>query len=220
MTLREFYTGVKEKTEDMSFSSMWEIKDLSSLCYYLSLVQLPEELLDEVGFIKNKKEFDEVFENFDPRKILRHGQYLSQLNYVLDYFVPEKITPYKKLTQTVFQTVKMLSKYRSVDEFINEVTKECPEKDDKKTFEFLNSFRLKYALPSMFFNTTCYFFSKTGILDIPYLNQGIKNTLFKELVVDEDNYACFHLLSLIIKISNDCGYEVSQRIEAYKGQTC
>ena len=146
MTLREFYTGVKEKTGDMSFSMMWEIKDLSSLCYYLSLVQLPEELLNEVGFIKNKKEFDEVFENFDPRKILHHGQYLSQLNYVLDYFVPEKITPYKKLTQTVFQTAKMLSKYRSADEFISEVNKECSEKDDKKTFEFLNSFRLQYAL--------------------------------------------------------------------------
>ncbi len=214
MTLREFYTEVKAKTEDMSFSPMWEVDSLSSLCYYLTLVQLPEDVIKEVGFM-DRERFDEVFENFEPKKILRHGQYLSQLDYVLEAFLPENISPYKKLTQTVFLTAKMLSKYRTLDDFSKEIQEKCPEKDDKKQFEFLNSFRLEYSLPNMFFNTTCLFFSKTGLLDIPYLNQRIKNVTHDNLVVGEDNYALYHILSLIIKISDDCGYEISQRIEAY-----
>ncbi len=214
MTLREFYTEIKEKTEDASFSPMWEIDDLSSLCYYLSLIQLPEDVVKEVDFL-NRKKFGEVFEDFEPKKILRHGQYLSQLNYVLDTFLPENISAYKRMTQTVFLTAKMLSQYRTLDEFSEEIQKKCPEKDDKKQFEFLNSFRLEYSLPNMFFHTTCLFFSKTGLLDIPYLNTGIKRILHEKLVVDEDNYALFHILCLIIKISDDCGYEISQRIEAY-----
>lgn len=214
MTLREFYTEVKGNTDNLSFTPMWEVDSLSSLCYYLSLIQLPEDIIREVSF-EDRKRFQEVFEGFEPKKILRHGQYLSQLNYVLEYFLPENISPYKKLTQTVFLTAKMLSKYKSLEDFQKEIQEKCPEKDDKKTFEFLNSFRLDYSLPNMFFNTTCLFFSKTGLLDIPYLNQSIKSVMHQHLDVDEDNYALFHILCLIIKISNDCGYEVSQRIEAY-----
>lgn len=220
MTLREFYADVLSKTDGMTFSPMWEVNDLNRLCYDLCRIQLPDDIIEQVSFEKEKMLYDEVFSGFNPKLIAKRGSYLVQLNYVLETFLPENVTPYKKLTQTVYQTAKMLSRYKNLDTFVKEVSEKCPEKEDKKTFVFLDRFRLDYALPSMFFNSTCYFFSKTGILDVPYLNQKIKNVLFSKLSLEEDNYSCFHILCLLMKISDSCGYEVSQRLEAYAETLC
>lgn len=215
MTLREFYSDVLKKTEGMEFAPMAEIPDLSALCYELIRIQLSKEVLEELSFEKEKNLYYEVFSGFNPKAILRRGQYLSQLNYVLETFLPSNITPYKKLAQTVFLSAKALSRFSSLDDFVKEVSSQCPEKDDRKTFDFLSGFRLTFGLPSMFFNTTCLFFSRTGLLDVPYLTKDIKRILFEKLTMEEDNASFFHILSLLMKISDSCGYEVSQRLERY-----
>ncbi len=220
MTLREFYTEVLAATEGMTFSPMWEVTDMNTLCYDLCKIQIPDDILEEISFEKEKMLYDEVFSGFNPKLIAKRGSYLVQLNYVLETFLPNNVTPYKKVTQTVYQTSKMLAKYKNLDAFVKEVNGKCSEKDDKKTFAFLDNFRLDYALPSMFFNSACFFFSKTGILDVPYLSPSIKRVLFSKLSMEEDNYSCFHILSLLMKISDSCGYEVSQRLEAYAKTLC
>lgn len=215
MKIKEFLEIVDPRIDEFKFKNQVKVTDLKSLCKQMVLIQIPDNVLKELDFKNREKEFDEIFASFEPGKILKNGQYLSQLNRVLDYFTPTKLSPYKKITMVVGLTARSLARFETLDDFKKEIYLKNANNDEKETFDFLNTFHNEYSLPGMFFNKACLFFSMTGILDVPYLNDKIKSVLRENLQVSEENLVCFHTVRKLADELSITNYQMSQFLEKY-----
>lgn len=164
----------------------------NQICNQLSFVQLMPSTLKDVRFDLHYGEFALLFEEYDPYKIRKNGSYKDQLDRVLKVFPPVSPSAYKKITKAVFLSAKFLSSYDSVESFEKEVFE--ASKDEKERFQYLNDFRLKSHLSSMYFNRTCRFFQESGLLDVPYLSKEVKEKARKVFSLEDDNEKLFFAL--------------------------
>lgn len=209
MTDTEFYQTLVTKTGKVS---ALKVKDesLASLCYSLMMAQVTLNALDALAFSEHKGEFDEVFHHYVPRSIVGQGQYLAQLNHVLDHFKPQNPSPYKTLTKAVFAAAKYLSPYASYADYKAKVLEKCT--DEKTTLSFLENFRLQASLPKMYFWKTCAFFYNQGILEVPSLTSASKDTLIEAFSLPDENVALYQKVIALSKANNVSVTEINQRL--------
>ena len=212
MTDEEIYLDLVEKTKDLKIEKVKGMYNISELCLLLSTLLVSKDTLQQVGFSKHEAEFAKLFEDYYPKKILRNGQYLSQLNRVLDHFKPENPSPYKKVTQAIFLTARYFSRYDSFESFRKEVYLSCT--DEKSTLDYLKNFRKTSGLSLAYFGKTCTFFSESGLLDVPVVSKECKDYFLPLFGLVDENDLLFKRLSSFIKKNHISYHELNRRIEA------
>lgn len=208
----EIYQDLLNKTKDVKIEKRKCMFNISDLCFLLSFLQVSSLTLQEVDFENHKDEFKEIFENYYPRQILHNGQYLAQLNRVLDHFKPKNPSPYKKLTQAVFLTARFFGRYDSFEAFRKEVYLSCV--DEASTLSYLVNFRKLSSLSSIYFLKTCMFFEKSGLLDIPLVTKKAKEYLLPLFGIEDENEALYKKMISLCRKNNITCHELNDRIEA------
>lgn len=209
MTDNEFYTMLVSKTGKVALPDFSNVS-LSSLCYSLTMNQVTLRVLENCSFGDHKGQFEEVFHHYVPRQIVGQGQYLAQLNHVLEAFQPESPSPYKDLTKAVFLSAKYLSAYSSVDDYKAKIQEQVNKEKDVKIF--LEKFRLLSSLPKMYFWKACSFFSSNGILEVPSLTPAGKDILIKAFSLSDENGALYQKVLDLSKENNVSVYEINLRL--------
>lgn len=210
MTETEFYKQLCAETEEV-VDLFDQVESLEDLCFSLALHQLTEKNLADVDFEENEEKFRQVFFSYNPRSIVGVGQYLAQLNHVLDVFKPERPSPYKNITKAVFLSAKYLSPYSSYSDYRDKIRALCP--DEKSTLAFLENFRLEAGLPKMYFLKTCDFFSVNGILDVPVLTPSSKKILQDSFSLPDENETLYKKVLAIAKAGDTTPFEINARLE-------
>lgn len=188
-----------------------EVMNISSLCFTLASFQVRDKTMVEIEFKEHEIEFYNLFEGYYPNKIIKNGQYLSQLNRVLTTFPTRNYSPYKKFTQAIFLTAKFLSHYTSFEAFKKEIQAICI--DDKSTMNFMLDFRKVSNLSNMYFIKTCKFFSETWILDVPVPDAKAKKILLPLLMIEDDNKKLYQAMNRIAKSNEITLHELNERIQ-------
>lgn len=212
MTYQEIYQDLLSKTKDIKIEKRKGIFNIGQLCFLLASLQVSDTTLSQIEFEKNKEVFQNLFEDYYPKAIVKHGQYLAQLNRVLDAVKPKNPSPYKKFTQAVFLTAKYLSHYASFEDFRKEVYLTCV--DENSTLEYLKKFRITSNLSSMYFVKTCMFFEKAGFFDIPIPSKKAKEYLLPLLEIEDENEKLYKKMLSLVKNNHITCYELNRRIEA------
>ncbi len=211
MTDEEIYLDLVEKTKDVKIEKVKGMYNISELCFLLGTLLVSQETLHQVGFSQHKEEFAQLFEDYYPKKILHNGQYLSQLNRVLDHFKPENPSPYKKVTQAFFLTARYFSRYDSFESFRKEVYLSCT--DEKSTLDYLKNFRKTSGLSLAYFGKTCTFFSKSGLLDVPIVSKESKDYFLPLFDIPDENDLLYKRLVSFAKKNHISCHELNRRIE-------
>lgn len=212
MTYEEIYQDLKNRTKDLKIPKRKGIFNIAELTKLLAFLQVSEQTLESVDYKEHEKEFSDLFEDYYPRQLLHNGQYLAQLNRVLDHFKPKNPSPYKKLTQAVFLTARFFSRYDSFDSFRKEVYLECT--DDSQVLGYLENFRKKSNLSGIYFVKSCIFFEKAGFFDIPIVSRKAKDYLLPLLGIEGSNEALFAKMRDIATANHVTCHELNMRIEA------
>lgn len=186
------------------------MNDRKTLCKQLSFVQLRDETKKQVRLDIHEAQFQLLFEDYDPFRIRKNGSYLSQLERVLKVFSPSSPSPYKKVTKAVFLSARYLSSFESAEAFLKEVKKNTA--DDKSRYLYLDSFRVKSHLSSMYFNRTCKFFKDCSILDVPVLDKEYKEKAMKVLHLKDDKEEIFLSLLSLRKKEKKSSDEIKKEI--------
>lgn len=212
MTYEEIYQDLKGKTANLKIPKRKGIFNIAELTKLLAFLQISEQTLESVSYKEHEKEFSELFEDYYPRQLLHNGQYLAQLNRVLDHFRPKNPSPYKKLTQAVFLTARFFARYDSFDSFRKEVYLEC--KDDSQVLRYMEDFRKKCNLSGIYFVKSCIFFEKAGFFDIPLVTKKAKDYLLPLLGIEDSNELLFGKMKAIAAANHVSCHELNMRIEA------
>lgn len=211
MTHLEIFQDLIAKTQSYKPEKRKGIFNISELCFLLASLQVTKETLDQIHFEEHKEEFKTLFEDYYPRALLKHGQYLAQLNRVLDHFKPQNPSPYKKFTQAVFLTAKYFSHYDSFEAFRKEVYLTCVDEDS--TLEYLKNFRKESKLSSMYFVKTCMFFETAGFFDIPIPSKKAKEYLLPKMEIEDENEKLYKRMLHLAKSNKITCHELNKRIE-------
>lgn len=201
---KKFYAELVSLSEGYKAKAVQEVKSLSVLLEKLVLTDLSDNTIDELEYKKRRKQFYSLFCTYDPKLIVREGSYLVWLNIVLEEFEPEHLAPYKAITKSVVTSARYLSRYKDMDEFKEYIDSSFDDVDS--LISFIQNFRLKTSLSSMYFNKTCKFLSETGILDVPAINDDIRSYFFSHADVQDENIACFKY-ALEVALKNDVSCE-------------
>lgn len=212
MTDKEIYDLILEKTKDFKVTEVVPMTGLNQLCELLSIIQVTSATLSLVDFESKKEQFRVLFENYEPRKVMKNGKYLAQLNRVLECFSPQNPSPYKKLTQAVYLTSRFLSRYDSLEDFRKEVYLSC--KDESSTYQYLFQFRNVSSLSSLYFVKTCVFFEKSGLLDVPLVTKKAKEILLPLFGIQDENEVLYKKMISLCRKNNITPHELNCRIEA------
>lgn len=210
MTNEEIYNDLLKKTKNLKIKNVQKVTKMSDICEILSYVLVTENTLDGVDYDIQKLDFAILFECFEPKKIVGHGTYLKQLQRVLEYFKPENPSPYKNMTQAIYQTARFLSHYNSFDDFAKEVSSNCL--DTASTYQYLMNFRKESSLSSLYFVKTCTFFEKTGLLDIPIVSKKAKEYLLTKFDIPDENEILFKKMISLCKENGISCHELNERI--------
>ena len=100
-----------------------------------------------------------------------------------------------------------------LEDFQKEVYLSC--ETPEKTFEFLESFRLKSKIPSCYFNKASRFFSEVGLLDVPLLTSHIKDILQRTFDLEDNNHLLFMKMLKIARVNEISLDELNRRMEQY-----
>lgn len=211
MTELEIYNDLVSKTNDMKVTKVKPIFNIAELCSLLAYLQVTKETLNQVDYEHHKEDFARLFEDYRPRVLLKHGQYLAQLNRVLDFFKPVNPSPYKKVTQAVFLTAKYFSHYDSFEAFRREVYLECVDQDS--TMKYLMNFRKKSGLSLAYFVKTCTFFENAGFFDIPLVTKKAKAYLLPLFDIPDENEVLYKKMISLAKANHITCHELNVRIE-------
>lgn len=211
MNNKEFYNLLVEQTNDKEVPEKKEYKTLNELLFLLLNIDLSKRVFDEIGYSKHEAEFKELFNNYDPKKIVKNGKYNAQLCEVLDHFDPERSSPYKDFTSAVVKAARYFSNFEDINDLKKNIYLECT--DEEKTLEFLLSFRQKASLPSMYFLKTLQFFTESDLLDVPLVNKKSKAVLNKYFDIEDDNVKCYKKLIEIARVNKITLDELNVRIE-------
>ncbi len=212
MTDEEIYLDLVSKTKDLKIEKKKGMYNISELCHLLGILLVSKETLEQVEFFKHEEEFKKLFEDYYPKKILHNGQYLAQLNRVLDHFKPENPSPYKKVTQAIFLTARFFSRYDSFEAFRKEVYLSCI--DEKSTLDYLKNFRKTSGLSLAYFGKTCQFFSESGLLDVPVVNKKSKDYFLPLFEIEDENDLLYKRMMSFSKKNHISCSEMNRRIEA------
>lgn len=212
MTDEEIYLDLVSKTKDLKIEKKKGMYNISELCFLLGTLLVSKETLEQVAFSKHEEEFKKLFEDYYPKKILHNGQYLAQLNRVLDHFKPENPSPYKKVTQAIFLTARFFSRYDSFESFRKEVYLSCT--DEKSTLDYLKNFRKTSGLSLAYFGKTCQFFSQSGLLDVPVVNKKSKDYFLPLFEIEDENDLLYKRMMSFAKKNHISCSEVNRRIDA------
>lgn len=209
MNEKEIYERLVSLSSNYSRKKI-ESLNISSLCFKLASFQITEKTFKEISFDDYEIEFYNFFEGYYPKKILKNGQYLAQLNRLLETFPNNNHSAYKKIMQAIYSTSKYLSHFSSIEDFEKNVKDEC--KDVESTLSFLSNFRNISHLQNMYFIKTCKFFSTTNILDIPIPDKKAKKILLPLLNIEDDNKKIYLAMIKIAKSNNISLHELNERI--------
>ena len=208
----EIYQDLVSKTRNVRITKMKAIFNISELCSLLGYLQVSKETLDQVDFENHKEDFARLFEDYYPRVLLKNGQYLAQLNRVLDFFKPTNPSPYKKITQAIFLTAKYFAHYDSFESFRKEVYLACV--DEESTLKYLADFRKTSGLSLAYFVKTCTFFEKAGFFDIPLVTKKAKAYLLPLLDIPDENELLYKKMMSLAKSNHISCHELNVRIES------
>ncbi len=212
MTNVEIYQDLLSRTADVKVTKQKCIYNIAELCSLLGYLQVSKETLDQVDFEHHKDDFAKLFEDYHPRAVLKNGQYLNQLNRVLEFFKPENPSPYKKITQAIFLTSRYFSHFDSFEAFRKEVYLSCV--DEESTLKYLVDFRKTSGLSLAYFVKTCTFFEKAGFFDIPLVTKKAKEYLLPLLDIPDENELLYKKMISIAKSNHITCHELNVRIEA------
>jgi hypothetical protein len=212
MTNIEIYNDLVSKTEGFKISKQKAIFNISELCFLLGSLQISEETLHQVDFENHREDFAKLFEDYYPRALLKNGQYLAQLNHVLDFFKPENPSPYKKVTQAFFLTARYFAHYDSFEAFRKEVYLTCV--DEESTLKYLMDFRKTSGLSLAYFVKTCTFFEKAGFFDIPLVTKKAKAYLLPLFEIPDENELLYKKMKALAKANHITCHELNERIQA------
>ena len=212
MTDQEIYEELVEQTKDFVYRPSKKIDTLSDLCFLLSHIQVSNQVLEQIEYEKNKAEFRRLFCGYDPKKIIKNGKYVVQLNRVLEVFKPTRKTPYKDYVQAVMASSKYFSKQASFESYRKEIYLLCSNQD--KTFQFLSDFRKKSSISEMFFVKSCLFFSESGLFDIPVLSKKAKAFFLPRFNLPDENEKLYFRLIQFAKKNNISCNELNKRVDS------
>lgn len=212
MTDKEIYDLIVEKTKDLKIKEVVPMTGLNQLCELLSIIQVTSATLSLIDFESKKEQFQVLFENYEPKKVMKNGKYLAQLNRVLECFSPQNPSPYKKLTQAIYLSARFLSHYDSLGDFRKEVYLSC--KDENSTYQYLFRFRNFSSLSSLYFVKTCAFFEKSGLLDVPLVTKKAKEILLPLFGIQDENEVLYKKMISLCRKNNITSHELNCRIEA------
>lgn len=211
MNEKEFYARLLEHTSYQKKKK--EKLSLSFLVETFLKIDLGESVLSELSYFERRKEYLSFFKNYDPKSIVKSGSYKRQLDSLLEQIKPTSVSPYKKLMKSTLSIARYLSLFKTVEDFQKEVYLSC--ETPEKTFEFLESFRLKSKIPSCYFNKASRFFSEVGLLDIPLLTKHIKDILQRTFDLEDNNHLLFMKMLKIARVNEISLDELNRRMEQY-----
>lgn len=209
----DIYEDILDHTEKYTKRTLKPAKTMKDIFLALTLAQLTEENIADISFLKEERRFSKVLENYDYKLILKKYKYVDLMNCVLDEFKPTRKEPYKKLSHAAYLAAKYLIRFQDFDHYRKHIA--LRTNSDEHTLVFLRDFRHTASLPSMFFNKTCLFFQKTGLLDIPVVNQNSKRFMMEEYNYPDNNEEIFLSLVSICHDNHIHGYELNDRLECY-----
>ena len=211
MNEKEFYARLLEHTSYQKKKK--EKLSLSFLVETFLKIDLGEPVLSELSYFERRKEYLSFFKNYDPKSIVKSGSYKRQLDSLLEQIKPTSVSPYKKLMKSTLSIARYLSLFMTVEDFQKEVYLSC--ETPEKTFEFLESFRLKSKIPSCYFNKASRFFSEVGLLDIPLLTKHVKDILQRTFDLEDNNHLLFMKMLKIARVNEISLDELNRRMEQY-----
>lgn len=211
MNEKEFYARLLEHTSYQKKKK--EKLSLSFLVETFLKIDLGESVLSELSYFERRKEYFSFFKNYDPKSIVKSGSYKRQLDSLLEQIKPTSVSPYKKLMKSTLSIARYLSLFKTVEDFQKEVYLSC--ETPEKTFEFLESFRLKSKIPSCYFNKASRFFSEVGLLDVPLLTSHIKDILQRTFDLEDNNHLLFMKMLKIARVNEISLDELNRRMEQY-----
>ncbi len=212
MTELEVFTDLMNKTKDYVLEERVSCESLSDLCFLLSYSQVTSQTLEEVDYYEHEEEWNQLFEDYEPKAVLKNGPYLVQLNRVLDHFEPERPSAYKKIVQAILSASKYLAKFLSFEHFRKELYLTCSNSD--KTLEYLKQFRKESNISNMYFVKTCSFFEQSGLLDVPVVSKQAKDYLLPLFEMEDENEKLYKKMLSLAKNNHISVYELNMRIKA------
>ncbi len=116
----------------------------------------------------------------------------------------------KKISTPMILSARYLNRFQTLDAFEEYLKSKCT--DERSTFGFLDGFRSESGIFGMYLSKTSYVFSVTGLLDIPYINQTVREMLVYLVGIEDTNFDCYLYLCSLKRKTGLSGYDLASRI--------
>jgi|GEM_PF-1858930 len=196
----------KTKNPKVPFKPVTSMPEFLELLLSIGLSDATKEALHlpaEEDFLKLN------LDRFDPKRIVGIGTYKTYHDLVLKrYDAIPPYGPYKNLAKLSYTAARYLSRYKDLDDYRNQLNEKT--KDEESLLTFLEDFHKNTGLP-FYFRKACLLFQKSGLLDVPVVDEEAKKFLMEGTIALSNEDAFRRLLRLAKGIPMTC-YELNDRI--------